>query len=321
MSEPEVGAETSTDLSIEDELRGAFGAETPAQDASPPAGAAQPVSSAAPVSDPQTQSTEAPQHWSAADRTLFGKAPPEIQQRWIAREAELQRGYDTKFQEIAGFRREREQLEEVLAPYQRDLELRGVSRPQFIQSLVGGHRYLQENPREALLWLAQTYGVDPKSLNPTQETPDPRYAQIEQRLNQVTTQFQGWTQAQQQAQHAEKLSRVQDFAERKGEDGQPAHPYFDEVSEDILRLMKATPGLDLEVAYHKALRMNDEVWEKLQASKALMTQADKDRERKAAVDKARRAAVGTETGQANGTAKPKSLEQELRDGFSGWSSE
>lgn len=322
MSEPEVSAETSADLSIEDELTKAFGPETAAEADSPPASAAQPASSAAPVSDSQpgtSSAPEAPQHWSAADRSLFAKAPPEVQQRWIAREGELQRGYDAKFQEIAGFRREREQLDELLNPYARDLELRGVSRTQFLQSLVGGHKFLQENPREALLWLAQAYGVDPQQLTQPQEVADPRYTKITQELSEVRNQFQGWTQQQHQAQHAEKLSRVQTFAESKGEDGQPAHPFFDEVSSDILALMKATPGMDLQVAYNKALRMNDEVWEKVQAQKSLSTQAAKDRERKATVDKARRAAVGNEAGSTTGTAKAKTLEQELRDGFAGWS--
>jgi hypothetical protein len=321
MSEPEVGAETSADLSIEDELTQAFGAETSAGGESPTAGAAQSGSSPAPVSGSQSSPSgglEAPKHWSEADRGLFGKAPPEIQKRWIDREAELQRGYDAKFQEIANFRREREQLDELLGPYARDLELNGISRTQFLQSLIGGHKYLQESPREALLWLAQAYGVDPKSLLQSQEGTDPRYAKISEELNQVRNQFQGFMTQAQQAAHAEKLSRVQGFAEAKGEDGKPAHPYFDEVSEDILRLMRATPGLDLEVAYNKALRMNDEVWEKLQAERALNAQSAKDRERKQTIDKARRAAAGNETGQATGTTRPKTLEQDLREGFANW---
>jgi hypothetical protein len=324
MSDPEVGLETAADLSIEDELTQAFGAETPADDPSPPAGAAQNPSSPGSVGDSQSSAvttTVAPQHWSEADKALFGKAPPDIQQRWIAREAELQRGYDAKFQEVAGFRREREQYDQILSPFKRDLELRGISPVQFVQSLTGAHKYLQESPREAVLWLCQTYGVDPKALLQSQEGADPRYAQLEQRLNQVTGQFESYTtQAQQQA-HAEKLGRVTTFAEEKDAAGQPAHPFFDEVSGDILALMKATPGMDLGTAYTKAIRMNDAVYEKVQLHKQQATQAASDRERKAVVDKARRAAVGNESGQGNGATKSKTLEQDLREGFAGWTGE
>lgn len=321
MSDPEVGLETAADLSIEDELTQAFGAETPAETDSPPAGAAQPPSSPGTVGDPQSIAAPmavAPQHWSEADKTLFGKAPPEIQQRWIAREAELQRGYDAKFQEVAGFRREREQYDQVLAPFRRDLELRGLSPVQFIQSLTSGHKYLQESPREALLWLAQTYGVDPKTLVQSPEATDPKYAQLEQRLNQVSGQFESFTSRQQQAAQAENLSRVTSFAEAKDAAGQPAHPFFDEVSNDILALMKASPGMDLDTAYMKAVRMNDGVFEKVQLQRTQATQAQKDRDQQAAVDKARRAAAPNGTAQSNGATKPKSLEQDLRDGFAHW---
>lgn len=324
MSEPEVGLETAADLSIADELDHAFGPDTAAESESPPAGAAQNLPSPGSVGGSQSSTvttTVAPQHWSEADKALFGKAPPDIQQRWIAREAETQRGVDAKFQEVAGFRREREQYEQVLAPYRRDLELRGISPVQFIQSLTSGHKYLQESPREAVLWLCQTYGVDPKTLLQSQEGADPRYAQLEQRLNQVTGQFESYTTQAQQAAHAEKLGRVTSFAEEKGSDGQPAHPFFDEVSGDILALMKATPGLDLGTAYTKAVRMNDAVYEKVQLHKQQTTQATKDRERLATVDKARRAAVGNEKGATNGATRPKSLEQDLRDGFANWQAE
>jgi len=321
MSEAEVSPETAADLSIEDELTQAFGPETAAEPESPPASAAQPASSAAPVGDSQSQAATAavaPQHWSEADKSLFSKAPLEIQQRWITREAELQRGYDAKFQEVAGFRREREQYDQILGPFKRDLELRGLSAPQFIQSLVGGHKYLQESPREALLWLAQTYGVDPKTLAQPQEGVDPKFAQLEQRLNQVTGQFESFTTRAQQAAHEENLNRVSSFAEQKGADGQPAHPFFDEVAGDILALMKATPGLALETAYTKAVRMNDAVYERVQLQRTQATQTATDAAKKAAVDKARRAAVPNGTGTANGTTKPKSLEQDLRDGFANW---
>lgn len=324
MSEPEVGLETAADLSIEDELTQAFGAETPAEPESQPAGAAQSPSSQVPVGDSQSQAAiaaVAPHHWSEADKLLFSKASPEIQQRWIARDAELQRGYDAKFQEVAGFRRERDQYDQILNPFKRDLELRGISAPQFIQSLVGGHKYLQESPREALLWLAQTYGVDPKLLAQPQEGVDPKYAQLEQRLNQVTGQFESYTTQAQQAAHAEKLNRVTTFADEKGADGQPAHPFFDEVAGDILALMKATPGMALDTAYTKAVRMNDAVYERVQLQRTQTTQAAKDQAAKATVDKARRAAAPNGTSQTNGATKPKSLEQDLRDGFANWAAE
>jgi len=277
--DPETGAETSADLSIHDELSQAFGAETPADDPGTTASAAQ-----APPASGEPNATEvaleAPKHWNEADKTLFSKAPREVQQRWIGRETEQQKGLDAKFQEIAGFRREREQIDELFAPLARDLELQGVSRIQFMQSLVGAHKFFLEKPREAALWVLNQYGVDPKTLT-EEPAADPRLANVDQRFQKLETTFNGFVEGQQRAAQQENLSRVQQFAAAKDDKGQPAHPYFDEVSSDILALMRTNPGMTLEVAYPKAVRMNDQVWEKEQASRTLATTQKEEAERTA----------------------------------------
>lgn len=320
MSELEDGVETSTvDNSIGDELAAAFGGET-STDAN---GTTAQATARETVSGEQNATTslaalEPPKHWSEVDRALFSKAPREVQQRWIDRETETQRGLDTKFQEIAGFKREREQLEEMFRPYARDLELGGLSRTQFVGSLLAGHKYLQESPQEAIQWIANRYGIDlQQALSPKQDE-DPRYAALEKRYQQLDGRLNGvLTQAQQQAQQA-NLSRVTSFADEKGADGKPVRPYFDEVSEDILRLMKAGET-DLERAYAKAVRMNDAVWEKQQAAAALAKSQSSDQQRKQDISKAKRAAVGSEGPGTAGSVKPKSLGDELADQFANWS--
>jgi hypothetical protein len=315
--ELETGAETSADdLSLHDELSQAFGAETPTEPKTATASAAQPGAASGEPNATEV-ALEAPKHWNEADKALFAKAPREVQQRWIGRETEQQKGLDAKFQEIAGFRREREQLDELMSPLARDLELQGVSRMQFIQSLVGAHKYFLEKPREAALWVLNQYGVDPKSLL-EEPSADPRLAQVDQRFQKLETTFNGLVEQQQAAAHAERLSRVQNFAAAKDDKGQPLHPFFDEASGEILALMKASPGMDLETAYAKAVRMNDGVWEKMQAQKTLAATQAAEAERKAKIDKAKRASVGGKTPGTNGTAKPNSLRDELEAGFADW---
>ena len=314
--EPETGAETSAELSLHDELSQAFGAETPTEPKDTTASAAQPGAASGEPNATEV-ALEAPKHWNDTDKGLFAKAPREIQQRWIGRETEQQKGLDAKFQEIAGFRREREQLDELFAPLSRDLELQGVTRTQFMQSLVGAHKYFLEKPREAALWVLSQYGVDPKSLL-EEPSADPRLTHVDQRIQKLETTFQEERQQQQQAAQAQNLGRVQQFATAKDDKGQPLHPYFDEASGEILALMKATPGLDLESAYNKAVRMNDGVWEKMQAAKALEQTQKAEAERKSKIDKARRAAVGGNTSGANGVAKPNTLRDELEAGFADW---
>jgi hypothetical protein len=236
MLDSEAGTETSAP-SIEDSLAAAFGAETPPETSGTTAEVSAPVPPASGEPNAALAALEAPKHWSEVDRTLFGKAPRDIQQRWIDREAEQTRGLDTKFQEIAGFRREREQYDEILSPFKRDLELSGQSGPQFVKSLVGWMNYLQTNPTEGLPKLMQTLGLDPKQLLQPEANTDPKYSELENRTKDLQKQLETFTSQAQQRDHQQKLSEVQAFADAKGEDGKPLRPFFDEVSKDILQLM------------------------------------------------------------------------------------
>lgn len=320
MPPEDTGAETSTGSSIESQLSAAFGGETSTESSATTAPATAPatVSGEQNADSGTTVSLEAPKHWTDVDKGLFAKAPRDIQQRWLDRETETARSYDSKYQELAAFRRERDQLEELFKPFSRDLELAGGNRLQLIQSLLGAHKYIQEDPRAAFQWIAQQYGVDlGELLKPAETDTDPRYSKLTQELNAMRGQLNGFVRQSQTSQQEANLSRVSSFAEAKGEDGKPLHPYFDEVANDILVLMKGGEK-DLEKAYSRALRMNDAVWEKVQAEKASTTQAADDAKRKADVEKARRAAVGNEGSGTQRSAKPKTLDEELHSQFEGW---
>lgn len=311
------GADTSPGFTIED-LAGALGSETTTQDDGTTALAtAQPTKEAASGEQNADQvPLEAPKHWAQADKTLFAGAPREIQQRWIAREREQQQGLDAKFQEIAGFRRERESLDELFRPLDRDLTLQGLNRVGFIKTLLEGHRYLQESPRDAVLWFCNQFGVDPMTLAQQAQPIDPQVSKFTTEIQQLKSQLNGVvSETQQQKQH-QVLSQIKSFENEKGPDGKPLRPYFGEVMEEVSIALNAMPPgqKDLNAAYQKAIRMSDSVWEKVQAEKA---KAETDA-RMQDVNKAKRAAVGSES-RVTGSAKPKSLEQELLDaGLSSW---
>lgn len=317
MSDPEdTSTETSADISLEDSLSQAYDASTGSSEGAQTQTAD--ATARETVSGEPNASLEAPKHWSEADRTLFASAPPAIQRRWIDRETEQQRGVDAKFQEIAAFRREREQWDEMFRPYARDLELNGISQSQFLSRLLAGHKYLQDSPKEAFLWLANQYGVDPKTLFESRES-NPALDKLNSGFQSLSQKVDGFVTSQQQAQMQANLGKVESFATAKDDKGQLLHPYFDEVAEDVLALMKG--GLkDLDKAYAKAVRMNDSVWQKSQADAQAKAKADADAKRKAEIDKAKRAGVTSQTTTANGTTKPKSLQDALEEGFANWGS-
>jgi hypothetical protein len=83
-----------------------------------------------------------------------------------------------------------------------------------------------------------------------------------------------------------------------------------------IKLMRAGER-DLEVAYTKAVRMNEKTFEKHQASQKLASASKEEKDRKGRVDAAKRAAVGSEGG-GGGTTKPQTLRDDLNAGFASW---
>jgi len=333
----DAGADTSAspEPSLRDELASAFDSAETSAAGSGTTDTATAQAPDAPGSSPgkqpvggdqsaSPQPLEVPQHWKDADKALFAKAPPEIQQRWIERETEQQKGVDAKFQEVASYRKEREEIDQIFQPFAREMELNGVSRTAAINQLVAAHRFLMEKPLEATKWLLQSYKVDPEALiasltGEDGQTADPNFKTLENNFLQLSSKLDGFLEQQTKAQHEKALTDVTLFAEAKDEKtGKPLHPYFDEVADEVLLLMRADKRSTLNSAYGKALRMNETVWAKIQAESASAQQQKDEQERKERVEKAKRAAVGSDASGANGAAQPKTLREDLESAFSNY---
>ncbi|MGC3959565.1 MAG: hypothetical protein QM813_16945 [Verrucomicrobiota bacterium] len=306
MSDTDTGTETST--SLRDELSTAFNAGT--ETAAP--------EKAAPVETPEQSAEpalEVPKHWSEVDKQLFPKASRDLQKRWLERETEFSRGIDGKAQELARLKRDYDPLDALLKPYDQELGMRGANRQQLLQSWANTYKNLAQNPADTLRWLAREYGVDLSAASQSAEV-DPAVAPILKEVAGVKSQLQAMQEATAREEAQRNLSRVTAFAEAKDASGNLLHPYLDEVAEDVLRLLKSGEK-DLDIAYAKAVRMNDKTFEKSQLAAKQAAQAKAEAENKAKIDKAKRAAVGTSS-EANGATKPKSLREDLESGFAGW---
>ena len=260
---------------------------------------------------------QAPQHWSEADRTLFVSAPRPVQERWLAREQETERGFNERGQQLSQLKKDRESWDEIFGTIDQELKLSGTSRHQFVQNLVAWNDYIAKNPLEGLRRLAQQFGVDAKALTENPSNTDPAVSEALKRVDALSQKLTERESREQQQALERNRAAVESFANAKGEDGKPLHPYFEDVAEDMLRILRADRRLSLDTAYQKALRLNDAVWEKTQAERKVTSEAEKERARQQQVEKAKRAAVGSE-GDGTGTTKPKTLRDELAAGFAGW---
>lgn len=306
--------------SLRDELAAGFDSADTAPPAADPGAtdtSAPPANGA--VSGEPVVTLEPPKHWAEADRGLFSKAPREIQQRWLSREDEIQKGFTKHGQELSQYKKDREAWDEAFRSIDQELKLNGLSRHQYVQNLLAWNDYLTKDPAAALRRLAEQLRVDPKALtdNPQATTTDPNLQKALSRVDELSQRIT----ERERKEHEERMQRhrstVEEFANAKDAKGEPLHPHFDDVAEDIARLMRADRRLSLETAYNKALRLNDTVWEKTQAARAQAEAQRKEQERKDQVAKARRAAVGS-SGEGNGAAAPKTLRDELAAGFANY---
>jgi hypothetical protein len=205
------------------------------------------------------------------DKAEFAKFAEYANQR----EAEYKRGVSAYKNEADNAR----QLTDAIGPFIPELQKHGISPSAWINNLGRAHYTLangtQEQKLNAFNRLAQDYGIQ---LNqdalqmPEQAYVDPYQQQLMQQLQATQQQVAQLSQIREQEENARlsnEINRVSSNKER--------FPHFDMVREDMAQLLERGLAQDLESAYAKAVRMNDEAY-KLEQDKLLKsanTQASK----------------------------------------------
>jgi hypothetical protein len=191
------------------------------------------------------------------------------------REAEYKKGVSTYKAEADNAR----QLTDAIGPFIPELQKHGIHPVAWIQSLGRAHYTLAngtyDQKIQAFNRLAQDYGIQLNSDSlqmPEQAYVDPYQQQLMQQLQATQQQVQQLSAIREQEENARlsnEISRVSSDRER--------FPHFDMVREDMAQLLERGLAQDLETAYAKAVRMNDEAY-KLEQDKLLRsanTQASK----------------------------------------------
>ena len=191
------------------------------------------------------------------------------------RENEYRRGVSAYKAEADNAR----QLTEAIGPFVPELQQQGIHPVAWINNLGRAHMILSKAPYQEKIQmfhrLAQDYGIQ---LNqdgiqmPEQQYVDPYQQQLMQQLQATQQQVQQLSAIREQEENARltnEINRVSSDRER--------FPHFDMVREDMAQLLERGLAQDLETAYAKAVRMNDEAY-KLEQDKLLRsanTQASK----------------------------------------------
>jgi len=113
--------------------------------------------------------TPAPQSWPSEAKAKWDALPPDVQSVVDKREREAAAKISQMGNQVAAWR----PVSETVERFRGDFAAAGMDVPQGIEALLNANRMLNENPAAAIARLAQTYGVDLRSL----VTGQPRDAQ------------------------------------------------------------------------------------------------------------------------------------------------
>lgn len=236
-----------------------------------------------------------PQSWAKEHHEDWAKMPPTAQDYYMKREQQMLDGLE-QYKGDAGFGK---QMREVMTPYKAMLQAQGVNEQQAAQYLFNAHyRLTTSEPAQKQAYfanLARSYGIDLTNL-PTVATtaPDPIVQELQRKVDWLTQTLT----AQQQAQLEQTRTKVNTDVSKFVSD--PAHPYFDEVADDIVAMIQA--GQDLPAAYEKAVWANPVTRQKEIARLQTEQQAQFHAKAKAEAEAARKAS--STNVRSRDTAKP-----------------
>ena len=241
----------------EDSGHGASDSEAGAK----PVGAATTAPTGQPVTvqeiSPVQEPIKPPASWKPAAREHWATLPPAVQAEIARREGDTTRVLN----ETTEARKFRETFQAAVTPYEAMLRSEGSDPIQAVSSLLETARQLKSgSPQQKAAMVAQIvkgYGVPIEVLDAAlagqpyqgQQAPhDPRVDQLFAQIEQAKQQ-----RVQQEAQAADDA--VTAFGASK--------EFFDDVRDDMADIIEMSERkgkkLDLDTAYNRALRMNDEI--------------------------------------------------------------
>ena len=210
------------------------------------------------------------------------------------RESEYKKGVSTYKAEADRAR----ELENAIAPFQQEFAQQGITPAAWINNLGRAHMILSKadpvQKMQVFQRLAQDYGIQLNSEGQLVQPPVDAYTQqLMNQLNQVNQEvssIKGRFAQEENQRLMNEIERVRSDVEK--------YPHFDVVREEMAQLLELGKAQDLETAYKKAVRMNDDVWSLEQ--ERLLREAKQTAIKAQQVQKAKAAAVSPKSTTPSG---------------------
>ena len=205
-----------------------------------------------------------PSSWKKDYEEHWGKLDPTLQDYIQQREADYAKGvstYKNQWDMAAP-------IVEAIRPFEQVLQQNNINPAQWISQLGNAHaKLVYGSPEQKLTMFAQLaneYGVNLGQLT-GQTGYDPQFSQLAQELNQIKNQWSSFQSQQEMVEQSQLQNEIASFRDDK--------PYFEDVRETMAGLLQSGMAHDLQSAYDKAIRLNDDVFHKVNATQAQKSEA------------------------------------------------
>ena len=219
----------------------------------------------------------APASWKKDYHDVWQTADPRMQEYAWQREEQMRKGVEPLISK-AQFA---DQINEVVNPYLQTIQGMGLDTPKAVKALLEADHMLRTSNGQDKLQLfsrlAQQYGVNLNEVN-FQQGVDPTIYALQNELNNVRGEVNGWKQQQEQAQNQQLLGEIEKFSSKA--------EHFEEARPTMIQLLQSGVAQTLEDAYEKAVRLDPELFDSVQVSK----QAELDNAKRVAADRAAKSA-------------------------------
>ena len=217
-----------------------------------------------------------PASWKKDYHEAWTTADPKLKEYAWKREEEMKAGV----QPLLSKAQFADQMQQAIDPYMNNIRGLGIEAPQAVKALMEADNVLRhgtpQQKQQYFAQLAQQYGIN---MGDVQVQPtDPNFYAIQNELAQVRGEVLNWKQQQEAAQNQALLSEINQF--------QAKAEYFEEARPIMIQLLNSGVAQDLDDAYQKAIRLDNDLFTKHQQT----SQGAADAAKREASNKAAKAA-------------------------------
>lgn len=256
----EAPAETSTQEEVKNKEEGVDTAETEEKSESE-------------IKEGETPSSDLEEELKNIDpelRDAILNAAPELRESQIKVFKKMRASIDRKHTELGESKKIAETTRELFKQYGLD-ERKGFDQ---IKNLIELEKKLKENPKAVIKNLQELFNVSEEKSGSEEEIDLDSLTDNERILyNKIKKAEDEAKLAKQEAENFKKLNEreqqdvilkeINSFKNAVSDDGSLKNPYFDDLLPEMERLSAIYPNDNVEKLYHKALKLNDKIHEKI----------------------------------------------------------